>query len=167
MPSNQGSIQQNIAPDNRGSVTSNDASLQGYDYRHSANCLDSVSESLPSDEWIAAAAQACHPGSQKLGATISKVSDGDGQFGFEIPIGPKQRCWTAFAVVDQNLLPTQVGIVEKDGLFHPLGVLSTSRSVVPKSGPFCALQGDFNSVRLRSIRGSVGNASLTFYSFDG
>ena len=166
LPGNQDPIQQHIAPNNRGSVTPNDASLQDYDHHHSANCLDSVNENLPPDAWLTAASHACHPGSKRISATISKGSDSDGWIGFAIPFGPRQRCWTAFAIVDRNLLPTRVGIVEEDGLFRPLGILSTSRSAIPKTGPFCSLQGKFNSVQLSPTQGSSGNASLTFYSFD-
>lgn len=166
LPGIQSAAQQQSVSADRDRVASSDAGLQGYDHRLEANCLDSVSEELPFGAWIAAAAQACYPGSRMVGATISRVTGGDGQIGFTIPIDLRRRCWSAFVVVDQNLLPTQVDIVEKDGPLHPLGVLSRKRSAIPMFGPFCSVQGDIDSVRLRPNAGSIGNASLTFYSFD-
>ena len=166
LPESQSATQRGTASDDRYGVAPSDAGLKGYDHRLLANCLDSVGEELPFDAWIAAAGQACYPGSKMLGSTISQVTGGDGQIGFTIPIELKRRCWSAFVVVGQNLLPTQVDIVEKDGLLHPLGVLSRRRSAIPMFGPFCSLQGDIDSVRLRPTTGSIGNASLTFFSFD-
>ncbi len=140
--------------------------LQDFDEHHSATCLDSVSKLLESEAWIAAAAGACHPGSKRLGDGISKATDADGQITFAIPMVKRERCWSAFAVVDQSLLPAQVEIVEKEGSIYSLGALTTVRSVIPQFGPFCALQSDFDSVRIRSVRGAYGNASLTFFAFD-
>jgi hypothetical protein len=101
-----------------------------------------------------------------LGATLPKDTESDGQMTFAIPIGKGQRCWMALAIVDQKLLPIQVEILEKEGPFHPLGTLFAARSAIPKLGAFCALQGNFTSVRLRPNRGTFGNASLTFFVSD-
>jgi hypothetical protein len=165
-PGNQISIQQSGVSGNRIALPSNEAGSKDFDYRHSTNCLDLVDETLEAEAWITAAAQACHPGSKKLGAGVSKIAEGDGQMTFAIPIGKKHRCWTAFAAVDQNLLPAQVEVIDKEGPIHAMGTLSKVRSAIPQSGPFCALQGDFSSVRLRLKQGSRGQASITFFSFD-
>lgn len=159
-------LTQSLAATNRSLVIKREAGAAIVDHSHIQNCLDTVDEKLDPNTWYDAAAQACHPGSKRHSATVSRATVRDGQVTFDIPPNLKASCWTAFAIADHTLLPILVDIIDRDGIIQPLGVLSSNRSTIPSFGPFCALRAHFNTLRLRPATSAIGKVSLAFYAFD-
>jgi hypothetical protein len=128
------------------------------------NCSNVVDQSLDADAWYDAAAQACHPGSKRRSAVLLQAAIRNGSVDIDIPTGPNSSCWTAFAIVDRVLLPMLVDIVDKDGNARSMGKLWSTQSAIPSFGPFCALEENFRTLRLRAETTAAGKVSWALYS---
>jgi hypothetical protein len=155
-----------VASVNRSEDAFSEAGTKRVEPSNTPNCLNALGANLNTDAWFDAAARACHPGSKRHDTAVTKAVGGDGQVTFDIPAGLMSSCWSAFAIVDDSLLPIRVELVDKDGLSRSLGVLSSNRGAIPSFGPFCALSQDFGRLRLRPDTVKSGRVSLAFYVFE-
>jgi len=126
-------------------------------------CLRNISNALAPEAWFDAAANACQPGSLRLGVEQTQQVDRTDQATFELPERPSSSCFSIYTIVSPNLLPIEVAILDDKGHAQELGTLQTERAATPELGALCTLDAQVKTLRLRVARAKSGTIRLAVY----